>query len=102
MLLTSLVVLASKLVSYLETELDALDIGDEWTEVPDLYAMIQKVIFTVSTAPLCGPHFFALNSNFIDEFWAFDAVVYKCFSKAFHVGSLPNHTGSEINARPPS
>jgi hypothetical protein len=69
---TNLVTLASKFVGYLEIELGALDIGDEWTEVPDFYAIIQKAIFTASTTAICGPHIFALNPNFNDEFWAFD------------------------------
>jgi hypothetical protein len=77
---TSLVSLASKFVGYLETELNALDIGDEWTDVPDFYAVIQKVIFTSSTTAICGPHIFALNPDFNDNFWAYDD---GCIQKLF-------------------
>lgn len=71
-----LVTLGDKFGSYLEEELENLPIGKgEWTEVPDLYRMIQMVVFTASTKALCGLHIFDLNPDFASDFWEFDSHV---------------------------
>ena len=70
---TGLAALAREFVTRLEAELDGLGIGDEWTDVPDLYAVIQSTIFTASTTALCGPKIFALNPDFCKDFWVFDS-----------------------------
>jgi len=68
-----LATLGEKFVSYLKMELEALDVKkDEWTEIPDLYRMVQIVVFTASTKALCGPHLFDLNPGFASDFWEFD------------------------------
>ncbi len=75
-----LTVLGEKFSYFLQAELEALGIGtDEWTEIPDLYRMIQEVIFKATTKALCGPHLFALNPDFTSDFWEFDSYVPSLF-----------------------
>jgi hypothetical protein len=64
--------LATRFMSCLETELLALNIGDEWTDIPDFYSLIQQTVFKASTTAICGPHLFALNPTFTADFWEFD------------------------------
>lgn len=64
--------LATQFMRHLEIKLDALDIGEEWTDIPDLYALIQKTVFEASTTALCGPTLLRLNPELTTEFWTFD------------------------------
>ncbi len=75
-----LAVLGDKFTSFLESGMEALRIGtDEWTEVPDLYRLIQEVVFQASAKSLCGPHLFELNPSFTSDFWEFDSHVPSLF-----------------------
>ncbi|KAH7342494.1 cytochrome P450 [Rhexocercosporidium sp. MPI-PUGE-AT-0058] len=72
--------LATRFMSCLETELAALDIGnEEWTTIPDFYALIKQTVFKASTTAMCGPTLFSLNPNFTDDFWEFDTHIVKLF-----------------------
>jgi hypothetical protein len=59
-------------MALLETELLNLNIGDEWTDIPDLYSVIQNSVFKASTTAICGPHLFNLNPDLVTDFWYFD------------------------------
>jgi hypothetical protein len=66
--------LASRYMTYLEIELSKLDVGyDEWADVPDFYALLQRAVFEASTTAVCGPHLSRLNPDFTADFWEFDA-----------------------------
>ncbi len=67
--------LATRFIANLITEIEQdTNIGfDEWVEIPDLYAHIQKMIFKSSTSALCGPYFFSLNPDITEDFWKFDS-----------------------------
>jgi hypothetical protein len=67
--------LATRFVANLVTEIEkdeSIAFGT-WTEIPDLYAFVQKKIFRASTSALCGPYLFNLNPTFTEDFWEFDA-----------------------------
>ncbi|KAM3066348.1 hypothetical protein ACMFMG_003143 [Clarireedia jacksonii] len=73
---TGLTDLASRYLENLEKELNELSgKSEEWIEIPDLYTLIQNVIFRASTIAMCGPHLFELNPTFTDDFWEFDIKV---------------------------
>jgi hypothetical protein len=75
-----LAALGEKFTFYLQEEMSNLNIGkDEWTEIPDLYRMVQMIVFTASTKALCGPHLFDLNPDFSSDFWEFDSHVPNLF-----------------------
>lgn len=57
----------------LEAELKALEIGDEWTNIPDFYFLVQKVTFKAATTAICGPHLLRMNPTFTEDFWDFDS-----------------------------
>ena len=70
---SALAELASRFMSNLETELNTLDIGeDEWTEIPDFYAVVQKIVFNASTKALFGTHIFEIHPDITTEFWEYD------------------------------
>ncbi|KAL2255259.1 hypothetical protein VTK26DRAFT_3735 [Humicola hyalothermophila] len=47
-------------------------IGDEWTELPDLYAFLRDEMFHAACTALVGERFFELCPDFGHEFWEFD------------------------------
>lgn len=68
----ALIDLADRFLKNLEAELSSLSVGHEWTDVPDLYRIIQETVFKASTEAICGPHLFRLNPDFVADFWEFD------------------------------
>jgi hypothetical protein len=54
--------LATRFMSNLEAEFNTLEIGEEWTEVPD-FAIVQQIVFKASTKALFGTHTFELNPD---------------------------------------
>ena len=64
--------LGSDFAKFLEIELKSLDIGDEWTDIEDFYALVQKVAFRASVTAIYGPHLLRLNPNFEKTYWQFD------------------------------
>ncbi|KAF4624149.1 hypothetical protein G7Y89_g14024 [Cudoniella acicularis] len=75
----SLEFLAKLFISNLESELMKLDIGEEWTSVPDIYELIRQTCFKASITALCGKHMFELNPNFGNDFWDLDDNVINLF-----------------------
>ena len=64
--------LATRFMSNFEAELNTLELDDEWTEVPDFYAIVQQIVFKASTKALFGTHIFELNPDITAEFWEYD------------------------------
>ena len=52
-----------------------LEIGDEWTELPDLYQFIQKCMFDASVPAMFGQHLIRCNPSLCEDFLEFDAAV---------------------------
>ena len=81
----SLVELASRFMSNLEAELTILDIGeDEWTAIPDFYAVVQKVVFNASTKALFGTHIFEIHPEVSTEFWEYGERIPELFKGIPH------------------
>lgn len=50
-------------------------IGDEWTEIPDLFAFLREEMFRAACTSLVGERFFELCPDFVKDFWDFDRQV---------------------------
>ncbi|KAH6847079.1 cytochrome P450 [Chaetomium sp. MPI-CAGE-AT-0009] len=59
----------------------AVAIGDEWTELPDLYAFLRDEMFHAACQGLLGEHIFALCPDFSRELWEFDAHMLACLRR---------------------
>ncbi|EMD96663.1 hypothetical protein COCC4DRAFT_209279 [Bipolaris maydis ATCC 48331] len=59
----------------LKRNLDAEDIGDEWIEQPDLFALFRNTVGKAVLESLFGPSLLAINPNFIQDLWEFDEQV---------------------------
>lgn len=70
---TGLADLGPRFAANLEKELDKLEVGEEWVEIENFYAIVQKVGFDASVGAICGPHFQRLNPDFTAEFWEYDS-----------------------------
>ncbi|PMD32989.1 cytochrome P450 [Hyaloscypha variabilis F] len=67
---SALAELASIFISNLAAELNTLDIGEEeWTDVSDFYAVVQKIVFNASTKALFGTYIFEIHPEITTEFW---------------------------------
>lgn len=47
-------------------------VGDNWVELPDLTAFVEKYVFDATICAMFGTHILRLNPNFAEEFWEFD------------------------------
>ncbi|KAK4136292.1 cytochrome P450 [Trichocladium antarcticum] len=50
-------------------------VGDEWTELPDLFALLRTDMFHAACTSMVGERFFELNPDFCRDFWEFDGHV---------------------------
>ncbi|KAL9608752.1 MAG: hypothetical protein Q9167_006424 [Letrouitia subvulpina] len=50
-------------------------IGDQWTEMPDLFAFLQHEVFSAAVEALAGKFLLGQYSGFVDDFWEFDRSV---------------------------
>ena len=50
-------------------------VGDEWTELPDLFAFLRDEMFHAACVSMIGERFFELNPDFCRDFWDFDGQV---------------------------
>lgn len=71
--------LGPRYAANLEKELDALEVGDEWVEFENLYAIIKRIGFDASMATICGPHLQRLSPDFTREFWEYDSRLSQLF-----------------------
>ena len=52
---------------------------DEWTELPDLCALVEKNVFEAATRTVFGPYMVSLNPNLAADFWDFNRHVKALF-----------------------
>lgn len=76
---TGLADLGSRFMTFLEIELNALDIGEEWSQIDDLYALVQNVAFRASVTAIFGPHLLRLNPTFVEDYWKYEEGVPQLF-----------------------
>lgn len=48
-------------------------IGDQWSQLPDLYEFVKTEAFVATTIALCGEHIFKINPDLVEDFWVFDS-----------------------------
>ena len=56
---------------FLETlgrDLDAMNIGDDWVEYPDLYRFLQLTVTRSSIETVFGSRLLELNPSFVEDF----------------------------------
>lgn len=51
------------------------DLSREWVEMPDLFTLVQKIIFQASVPAMFGKHLLGRNPSFFDDFCNFDVGV---------------------------
>lgn len=71
----SLKPLAERFSEILSKRLARLEISQEWSYLPDLYAFMQEHIFHASVEAMFGSLIFEENPDFCDDFWKFEAKV---------------------------
>ncbi|RYO97476.1 hypothetical protein DL763_002744 [Monosporascus cannonballus] len=49
--------------------------SSEWVELPDLYEFWKDVVFVAALNALYGPYLVELNSQFIKDFWSYNAAI---------------------------
>lgn len=47
-------------------------IGNEWVELPDLYAFLQIQIFEAAVRSILGDYILSLNPTFVQDFWIWE------------------------------
>ncbi|KAL8767482.1 MAG: hypothetical protein Q9194_005978 [Teloschistes cf. exilis] len=51
------------------------DIGDQWTEMPDLFTFLQHEVFSAAVESLTETYLLNQFPGFVDDFWEFDRSV---------------------------
>lgn len=77
-----MVQMTERFLTVLGRRIENSQIGDEWTEMPDLYTFLQHEVFNAAVEALCGEHLLTQYPGFVDDFWEFDRSVPTLF-KAF-------------------
>lgn len=54
---------------------------DEWTEIPDLYAVLRDHLLRSALEALCGDEFLRLSPTFPQDFWEFDYYLPNLFKR---------------------
>ncbi|KAK2776757.1 hypothetical protein FQN52_003283 [Onygenales sp. PD_12] len=66
----SLVGITSRYQTFLAQQLsDIEEIGDDWVELPDLYAFMQHHVMKAAMVSMFGPYILSLNPTFMEDFW---------------------------------
>jgi hypothetical protein len=69
----SLIGITSKFQHFFSQQLTETDeVGDEWTEIPDLYAFVQKHMMKAAIVSMFGTYILSLNPTFMEDFWAWN------------------------------
>ena len=71
----SLKPLATRFSDNLTKRLEQVDITQEWSELPDLYAFLQEHVFRASVEAMFGSFIFEVNPEFCNDFWKFEGSV---------------------------
>ncbi|KUJ10945.1 cytochrome P450 [Mollisia scopiformis] len=68
----TLLSVSERYISTLDRNLEALNIGNDWVEVPDLLKFLQDEITSSTIEALMGSHVLRLNPTLVQDFWEFD------------------------------
>ncbi|KAI0117412.1 cytochrome P450 [Daldinia grandis] len=64
--------LNERFLTTLDRDLEAIDIGGEWVEYPDLYRFLQLTVARASIETVYGTKLLELNPTFVEDFWEFE------------------------------
>ena len=64
---------AASFQNALRKQIDEVAIGDEWVDMPDLYAFLRPLISHSTVEAMCGPNFLSMFPGFVDDFWNFNS-----------------------------
>ncbi|MCJ1471803.1 hypothetical protein MMC13_000444 [Lambiella insularis] len=64
---------ASSFQVALEKQIRHAPIGNEWSEMPDLFTFLRPYISHSTVEAMCGSHFVADYPNFVEDFWRFNS-----------------------------
>ena len=64
---------ASSFQVALEKQIKNAPIGNEWLEMPDLFAFLQPYISHSTIEAMCGPNFVSDFPKFVEDFWRFNS-----------------------------
>jgi hypothetical protein len=64
--------LSERYLTTLRRNLDALDIKDDWTELPDLYKFLQMNVTRSALESLMGSKILEMHPTLVEDFWTFD------------------------------
>ncbi|KAL8826675.1 MAG: hypothetical protein Q9191_003650 [Dirinaria sp. TL-2023a] len=67
--------LATRFSNNISQRLEQLEVTQEWSDVPDLYAFVQEHVFHASVEAIFGSSIFELNPEFSKDFAKFEAHV---------------------------
>lgn len=59
----------------LHRQMEQRQIGQDWIDMPDLFAFLQHEVFRASVESLTGKYLLSRNPGFVDDFWEFDRSV---------------------------
>ncbi|KJZ69546.1 hypothetical protein HIM_11059 [Hirsutella minnesotensis 3608] len=62
--------LAQRYLDSLSHNLEALQIGDDWVELPDLYEFCQEVVTEAILESMMGSKILELNPTIVEDFWS--------------------------------
>lgn len=69
----SLIGISSRFQRFLAKQLTETDeVGDEWTDIPDLYAFMKDHVMKAATISMFGTYILSLNPTFMEDFWAWN------------------------------
>ncbi|KAI1266395.1 cytochrome P450 [Xylariaceae sp. FL1019] len=64
-----------RFMKILSTEVNSLEISDEWMEIDDFFKFFGKALSNSVTESIFGPALLQLNPNIIEDAWEFDEVL---------------------------
>lgn len=71
--------MGNRFSALLTKEIDQLHLGQEWTEIPDLYGFVQGQLIGPAVEAMCGPALLDQNPTFGDDFWKLDHDIFYYF-----------------------
>ncbi|KAI0417227.1 cytochrome P450 [Xylaria grammica] len=64
--------LNERFMATLDHDLEAMSIGEDWVEYPDLYRFLQLTVTRSSIETVFGTKLLELNPSFVEDFWEFE------------------------------
>ncbi|KAI0404662.1 cytochrome P450 [Xylaria palmicola] len=65
--------LNERFMATLDRDFEAMNIGEDWVEYPDLYRFLQLTVTHSSIETVFGSKLLELNPTFVEDFWEFEA-----------------------------